>query len=88
LNFTSAKSGSTPVVSQSISSPIVPVGAMTVTCALRSAAVLWCRGERVVPRLAVARVAGRLQQPARWRVLRRRSDQALVDRDRAIRRSS
>jgi hypothetical protein len=35
LNFTSAKSGSTPVVSQSISRPIVPVGAMTVVWALR-----------------------------------------------------
>ena len=32
LNFTSAKSGSTPVVSQSISRPIVPVGAMTEIC--------------------------------------------------------
>ena len=31
LNFTNAKSGSTPVVSQSITSPIVPVGAITVT---------------------------------------------------------
>jgi hypothetical protein len=35
LNFTRAKSGSTPVVSQSITSPIVPVGAITVACALR-----------------------------------------------------
>ena len=35
LNFTSAKSGSTPVVSQSMSRPIVPVGAITVTWALR-----------------------------------------------------
>ena len=31
LNFTSAKSGSIPVVSQSMMRPIVPVGAMTVT---------------------------------------------------------
>src|SRR6266567_2261848 len=35
LYFTSAKSGSTPVVSQSIMKPMVPVGASTVTCALR-----------------------------------------------------
>ena len=35
LNFTSAKSGSIPVVSQSITRPIVPVGAITETCALR-----------------------------------------------------
>ena len=35
LNFTSAKSGSTPVVSQSMSRPMVPVGAMTVVWALR-----------------------------------------------------
>jgi hypothetical protein len=35
LNFTSAKSGSIPVVSQSISRPIVPVGAITVVCAFR-----------------------------------------------------
>ena len=35
LNFTSAKSGSMPVVSQSITRPIVPVGAMTVAWALR-----------------------------------------------------
>jgi hypothetical protein len=35
LNFTSAKSGSMPVVSQSITRPIVPVGAITVACALR-----------------------------------------------------
>ncbi len=35
LNFTSAKSGSIPVVSQSMTRPIVPVGAMTVVCALR-----------------------------------------------------
>jgi hypothetical protein len=35
LYFTSAMSGSTPVVSQSIMKPIVPVGASTVTCALR-----------------------------------------------------
>ena len=33
LNFTKAKSGSTPVVSQSITKPIVPVGAITVVCA-------------------------------------------------------
>src|ERR1700676_3979528 len=32
LCFTSAKSGSIPVVSQSIMNPIVPVGASTVTC--------------------------------------------------------
>ena len=37
LNLTSAKSGSTPVVSQSMSRPMVPVGAMTVVCALRIA---------------------------------------------------
>ena len=35
LNFTSAKSGSTPVVAQSINKPIVPVGASKVVCALR-----------------------------------------------------
>ena len=35
LNFTIAKSGSIPVVSQSITSPIVPVGAITVACAFR-----------------------------------------------------
>ena len=35
LNFTMAKSGSMPVVSQSMTRPMVPVGAMTVTCALR-----------------------------------------------------
>ena len=35
LNLTNAKSGSTPVVSQSITSPIVPVGAITVVCAFR-----------------------------------------------------
>ena len=35
LNFTKAKSGSMPVVSQSMSRPIVPVGASTVDWALR-----------------------------------------------------
>jgi hypothetical protein len=35
LNFTSAKSGSMPVVSQSMSRPMVPVGASTVLCELR-----------------------------------------------------
>jgi hypothetical protein len=35
LNFTSAKSGSMPVVSQSMTRPIVPVGAITVVWALR-----------------------------------------------------
>ncbi len=35
LNFTRARSGSTPVVSQSIMKPIVPVGASTVACAFR-----------------------------------------------------
>ena len=35
LNFTSEKSGSTPVVSQSIMKPMVPVGASTDACALR-----------------------------------------------------
>ena len=35
LYFTSARSGSMPVVSQSIMKPMVPVGAITVTCALR-----------------------------------------------------
>jgi hypothetical protein len=35
LYLTSAMSGSTPVVSQSIMKPIVPVGASTVACALR-----------------------------------------------------
>src|SRR5438105_6394779 len=33
LNLTRAKSGSTPVVSQSITRPIVPVGAIQETCA-------------------------------------------------------
>ena len=35
LNLIRAKSGSTPVVSQSIKRPMVPVGASTVACALR-----------------------------------------------------
>src|ERR1700738_4037043 len=35
LNLTSAKSGSMPVVSQSMTRPIVPVGASTVAWALR-----------------------------------------------------
>ena len=35
LNLTSEKSGSIPVVSQSIRKQIVPVGASTVACALR-----------------------------------------------------
>jgi hypothetical protein len=35
LNFTSARSGSMPVVSQSIIRPMVPVGASTLACALR-----------------------------------------------------
>ena len=35
LYFTRAMSGSTPVVSQSIMKPIVPVGASTVTWLLR-----------------------------------------------------
>ena len=35
LYLTSEKSGSTPVVSQSIRNEIVPVGASTVACALR-----------------------------------------------------
>ena len=35
LYLTSAMSGSTPVVSQSIMKPMVPVGASTVACALR-----------------------------------------------------
>ena len=35
LYFTSAMSGSTPVVSQSIMKPMVPVGASTVACAFR-----------------------------------------------------
>ena len=38
FNFTSEKSGSTPVVSQSIMKLIVPVGASTVACALRKPA--------------------------------------------------
>jgi len=38
LYFTSAMSGSTPVVSQSIMKAIVPVGASTVTCELRTPA--------------------------------------------------
>jgi hypothetical protein len=33
LNFTRLKSGSTPVVSQSMTRPMVPVGAIAVTCA-------------------------------------------------------
>ena len=36
LNFTRARSGSTPVVSQSIMKPMVPVGASTVAWALRN----------------------------------------------------
>ena len=35
LNLTSEKSGSMPVVSQSIMKPMVPVGASTLACALR-----------------------------------------------------
>jgi hypothetical protein len=35
LNLTSARSGSMPVVSQSIIRPMVPVGASTEACALR-----------------------------------------------------
>ena len=35
LNLTSEKSGSMPVVSQSIMKPMVPVGASTEACALR-----------------------------------------------------
>ena len=35
LNLTSEKSGSMPVVSQSIMKPMVPVGASTDACALR-----------------------------------------------------
>ena len=35
LNLTSEKSGSMPVVSQSMRKEIVPVGASTVACALR-----------------------------------------------------
>ena len=35
LNFTKAKSGSTPVVAQSMSKPMVPVGASNVVWALR-----------------------------------------------------
>jgi len=35
LNFTKEKSGSTPVVSQSIMKPMVPVGASTEAWALR-----------------------------------------------------
>ena len=35
LYFTSARSGSMPVVSQSIMKPMVPVGAITVVWALR-----------------------------------------------------
>ena len=35
LNLTKAKSGSMPVVSQSITRAMVPVGAITVTWALR-----------------------------------------------------
>ena len=35
LNLTMAKSGSMPVVSQSITRPMVPVGAITVAWALR-----------------------------------------------------
>ena len=35
LNFTSEKSGSIPVVSQSIMKPMVPVGARTEACAFR-----------------------------------------------------
>src|SRR5215467_6652485 len=38
LYFTRARSGSMPVVSQSIMKPMVPVGAMTVVCALRKPA--------------------------------------------------
>ena len=40
LYFTSAMSGSTPVVSQSIMKLIVPVGARTLACAFRYPAVL------------------------------------------------
>ena len=40
LNFTREKSGSMPVVSQSIMKPMVPVGASTEACALRKPLVL------------------------------------------------
>ena len=61
FDFTSEKSGSTPVVSQSIMKLIVPVGARTVACAFRqpetSPSV-----ERLVPR-----AAGRGEQVVRHR---------------------
>jgi hypothetical protein len=55
LVLTSARSGSTPVVSQSIMKPMVPVGASTE--AWRCAAVLLAQLQRLVPRRL-----GRLEQ--------------------------
>jgi hypothetical protein len=68
LNFTSAKSGSMPVVSQSMTRPMVPVGATTVTCALRIA-VLLAERERAsqAARLArFAQAAGAVRAFAAW----------------------
>jgi len=51
LYFTSARSGSIPVVSQSIMKPMVPVGASTVVCALRKPARSpACRHRSSIPR--------------------------------------
>ena len=50
LNFTSEKSGSMPVVSQSIMKPMVPVGASTEACALRKP-LLSPSSQHVGPRL-------------------------------------
>jgi hypothetical protein len=51
LYFTRASSGSTPVVSQSIMNPMVPVGASTVTCELRKPCRLTV-GEGAIPGVA------------------------------------
>ncbi len=57
LNFTSEKSGSMPVVSQSIMKPMVPVGASTEACALRkpfASPVLITASQALVARVATS----------------------------------
>jgi len=64
LNLTSARSGSIPVVSQSIIRPMVPVGASTEACALRQP----CRApaarqsrQAIVATLWISLLAGRVR---------------------------
>src|SRR4030081_81534 len=52
LNLTKAKSGSTPVVSQSMTRPMVPVGAITVAWALRKPCSVPSASARSQARLA------------------------------------